>query len=224
MSQASRDLVDRKVKGAGRTVVWCYAPGLFNGISESADAMRKLTGINIVPATDETFIEPKSTLTASGTAWMKKLGEVPPKEAVGQNGRVCKLFAIQDPDTEALGTLTGSDAVTIGRKAMKDWTSIYLLSSVMPPELVRTLEKSAGVHIYNHANDALYANKSYISINGAKAGTRTITLPVESDVFDALTDEPLFENVKQFDSSLMLGETAIYRIARRPGKGTTGAQ
>ena len=81
----------------------------------------------------------------------------------------------------------------------------------MPADLIRAMEKSAGVHIFSAGNDALYVNKSYIVIHSNKAGNKRIHLPYSSDVYNALTEEKWFSNVSDFDVSLMFGETQILR-------------
>jgi hypothetical protein len=212
IDDASRKLIDTKLKQNHRTLVWCYAPGYFNGNRESADLINDLTGIKIEPAASEASIEPKVALTASGQAWMEKFGEQPLAKPFGMEGKICRLFSVQDADAEALGTLSGAADVELARKEMGQWTSIYTLTSVMTPELIRALARSAGVHIYSATDDTFYANKSYITINAGQPGDKSIELPFAADVYNALTEETLYTNVTRIDTSLMTGETQIFRF------------
>ena len=211
INNAIRQMIDTKLKRNNRTLVWCYAPGLFNGNLESADLVHDLTGIKIEPATSEVFIEPKVTLTKLGQEWMEKLGEKPLTEPFGMDGNICRRFSVRDAEAEALGTLSGAKDVVMARKEMGQWTSVYSLTPVLTPDVVRTLARSAGVHIYSTSNDTFYANKSYITINGGIAGDKTIDLPFAADVYNALTEDILYENVTRIDTSLMVGETQIFR-------------
>src|SRR5579872_1661899 len=45
LTAAQRDLIRRKALRKGKTILWCYAPGLFDGNRASPDAMAALTGI-----------------------------------------------------------------------------------------------------------------------------------------------------------------------------------
>jgi hypothetical protein len=214
VDNVTRRLIDDKIKGANRTVVWCYAPGLFNGTQESPVLMQSLTGLKVEPSESEAFIEPKVSLTALGQEWLQKSGEKPLPKPFGMEGTICRLFSVRDEQAEALGKLTGSDDVAMARKHMGHWISVYILTPVGTPEVVRALARSAGVHVFNSSNDTFYANKSYITINGGIAGDKTLELPFAADVYDAVTEEPMYKNVSRFDTSLMLGETQVFRYER----------
>jgi hypothetical protein len=194
--------------------------------------MYDLTSIRIVASEDESFINPKFVLNEAGMQFMKSCGERPLDTTVNMDievattlrkigekapqnknpqGRICKLISVEDSDAEALGVLPGTDEVVFAIKKLDGWTSIYSIIPAMPPDLVRAIEKSAGVHIYSAANDAFYANKSYIVIHAAEAGNRSIHLPYPCDIYNAITEEKWYQNVTDFDLSLMFGETQILR-------------
>jgi len=62
------------------------------------------------------------------------------------------------------------------------------------------------------SDDALYVNRSYMTIHAAKrAGTRTITLPASCDVYDAVCGDLMWRNTKTLDVSLMPGQTLVFR-------------
>lgn len=231
-----REFINEKVKIANRTVMWCYAPGLFNGNSESSENMEKLTGIKIVSSNDESFINPKYMLTEAGRAFMKQHGQQPinipinmdikvatvlrklgEKEPENKNpeGKICKLISVKDSEAEVLGVLPGTSEIMFVKKKMSGWTSMYSIIPVMPADLVRAIAKSAGVHIYSESNDAFYANKSYLVIHAAQAGIKTIQLPYNCDIYNAMTEEKWYDNITKYDTSLMFGETQIFRYVTK---------
>ena len=191
VDDASRRLIEEKVKGNNRVVVWCYAPGYFNGTRESAALIQELTGLKVEPTAAEAFVEPRITLTPAGREWMEKLGEKPLTNAFGMDGKICRLFSVKDPGVESLGTLQGAADITFARRSMGHWTSFYTMTPVLTPELVRALARFTGVHVYNPANDTFYGSKSYLSINGGIAGDKSIRLPFAADVYNAVTEELL---------------------------------
>ena len=211
MDDEQRKIINEKVKVPGRTIIWCYAPGYFNKNQASADFMSTLTGINIIPSDDETLIVPQVKLNQLGREFVSKYGEQPQQQPMGLKIKVCKLFSVKDINARPMGTLPDANAVTMAMKDINGVISIYTITPVMNREMVRAIEKSAGVHLYNDCNDAIWVNKNYITINGATAGTKIIKLPHQSDVYNALTEQKLYTNVKEFEISLMVGETQLFR-------------
>jgi hypothetical protein len=212
LSDAQRRLIRRKLLNSGRTVLWCYAPGCFNGNAAPTDGMRSLTGMNIVQAADDTPIAPSVKL-AAGTHPLLLQKDLAGAE-FGMRDRCARLFSVQDSAAETLGTLPGSTAVTLAAKRMQEWTSVYSMTPVLPPAFYRELARLAGVHIYSERDEALYANRSYLTIAANEAGTRTIRLPQNVDVFDAVSEQKLYTGVTQFKRAFEAKEVVIFRLGR----------
>jgi len=210
LNNQQRDFINKKIKVPGKTIIWCYAPGIFNENKKSIEAMQELTGFKIVPA-GNSLIEPKVILNDAAKTQMQKAGEEPYNAAFGLDGKLCMLFSVNDDEAQPLGLLNGSNKITFAKKQIDGWTSIYSITPVFPPSVVRWIAKSAGVHIFNDKDDTIYVNKSYIAINAGSAGTKTLRLPLKSDVYEAFTEKKWFSGVEQFETSLMYGETQIFR-------------
>lgn len=211
MPGSARETVRQSFQQPGKTLLWCYAPGYFNGSAGSASLVEDITGMRIAESADETLIEPKMALTEAGRSFMTQWDQMPPEDPLGQDGTNCKLFYVDDEEAEAWDTLPETDYVTLARKQAGDVTSIYAVSAVLSPEFVAALAESAGVHRFCAAGDVLYANRSYVCLNGGSAGDREIRLPWRCNVYDAMTEELYFEGVDRFDTSLMFGETRLFR-------------
>lgn len=212
MDDILRAFVQTQVKRNGRSILWIYAPGLFNGNRASVDAMKTLADMGIDESADEAFVDTRFALTPEGRTWMESAGFEPIEGAIGPELRNCKLFSVSDPDAQPLGTHIESGAVVFASRDMGDWTSYYAVTAILPPALIRALARSAGAHVYSESDDALYVNKSYITIHAAKrAGNRTIRLPQSCDVYDALCGDRMYEQATELDLSLMPGQTLIFR-------------
>ena len=148
--------------------------------------MEALTGIKIVPSQCEDRIAQSIKLRRSGHPLLERLDL--PDAVIGSPGKSAKLFSVRDSAATTLGTLPGSDAVTLAIKKMSNWTSLYSITPLLPPGFYRELARMAGVHIYNEKDEALYANRSYLTLCCNEAGPRTIRLPHVADVFDPFTD------------------------------------
>ncbi len=212
MTDEARSFIDGQVKKEGRTLVWCYAPGLFNGNRREPDAMSRLAGLNLQFQDGGQLVAPVSVLTDEGKSWMAKWGEPNmPETPFGQDEPVANLIGVNDPSAMALGMHKESPETTLAMREFPEWRSVYTISSVMPPAFWRAIARQANAHVFLDTGDALYANKSYIAINAADAGEKRIALPEPSNVYDALDDAPLYQNATSFEVSLMRGETALYR-------------
>ena len=69
-------------------------------------------------------------------------------------------------------------------KNMDNWTSVYSITGSVPIDFFRAIARSVGVHIYNEKNDTTYVSKSYLTVNANGEGTRLISLPKPTDVYD----------------------------------------
>ncbi len=215
MTDDQRAVVNERVKRDGRTLLWCYAPGLFNGPRRSVEAMESLAGIRIAAGPEEDIVRPTTVLTAEGREWMRAHGEDPIETPLGPDERMCALFRVDDPDAIVLGRHQDSDAVTLALKAGANFTSLYAVSPIFPAAFWRALARSAGVHVYLDTADTFYANRSYITVNSASPGRKRLKLPGLADVYDALEEDLLYENVSEIHTALMEGETVIYRYELR---------
>jgi len=114
----------------------------------------------------------------------------------------------------SLGQLPGTDKTILACKNVAGWTSIYTITSALPPEFYRSLARYAGVHIYNDKNDTLYASKSYLTICADKEGLRTIKFPHKFDVFNPFNNEQLCQNTNEFRRNFQGKEVLTLRYSR----------
>jgi hypothetical protein len=71
LTDAQRELIRRRVLNRNRTVLWCYAPGWFNGANASVEAMHDLIGIRVVPGKAQERVRLQISLNAAGTAFLE---------------------------------------------------------------------------------------------------------------------------------------------------------
>jgi hypothetical protein len=223
LTNAQRQLIENKVKSGGKTAMWIYAAGLFNGNHESYKDMQLLTGMKIVPGENTKKIGPQIKLVKDSAGFVNKLIDggfdiIGPDDGSdshfpGWNYPSCRLMRVEDDSAITLGTMPGTVHTTLALKEADDHTSLYAITAVLPPEFYRAIASMSGVHIYNAANDAVYASKSYISVTSNEAGPRTIRFPFRCDIYDPATDELLSQNVTEFKREFQAGETLIIRYS-----------
>ena len=210
LTDRQRHLIRDRVLGGGRTVVWCYAPGLFSGARATPEAMAALTGIRMSLPGGQEKIAPQIELRETTHPLGREL-RARGLTIVGHDRKCCQLPLIRDPEALILGALPGTAEPTFVVKDQKGWRSVYVITAKLPPAFFRALARYAGVHIYDEADDALYASRSYLTVSADHEGERTIRFPRAVDVFDPFTGQRLYENVAQFPLHLADKETRIFR-------------
>ena len=180
---------------------WSYAPGLIHGERFSVENMKKLTSI--------AFGMEKGPVHVSLTP-----GRI--SHILTRNSGKHKVYPVgpflyvKDPAALILGTAGGKGALAV--KKTPQWTSVY---SLMPlnREMLSSLYKFAGVHIYLETQDVFFANRSYLMLHTSTPGSKTFHLKQPSDVTEVYTGKVLGRNVRSFtDPDLGFGVSRFYHI------------
>lgn len=212
LNDRQRSLIRRKVLNGGRTCVWCYAPGLFNGHKRDPLAMQALTGMRIAMAEEERSIAPRIALTDSAHPLALRL-KASGLTTLGPKGRSGKRFSVEDDKAVPLGLLAETTHVALAVRPMKNWNSIYSITPALPPAAYRAIAEFAGVHLYNSADDALYASRSYLTVTAEAAGDRALRFRELSDVFDPVSGAIVASGVSVLNRHFAEKETVILRYA-----------
>ena len=229
LTDGQRELIGRKVLNRNRTVLWCHAPGLFNGAFASVEAMRELTGLRLVRAERPDRVRARIALTSDGARLGSPIQPLHPGEyeaaaAVGSHRAApstvighehvwSQLFSIEDPQAIPLGHLEGRNEVVLARKRLRNWTSVYTLNPVLPAAFLRALARDAGVHLYNDRDDTLYASRSYLTLNADGAGKRALRFPKAVDLMDPITGETIARRAGGLVRDLRDKETWLIRYS-----------
>ncbi len=210
LSDAQRRLIRRRVLNRNRTVLWGYAPGLFDGPKASVRAMQELTGLRLALAPKPDRVQARISLNDRGAQFGSH--GVPSPRVIGHEHIWAQLVSVEDRSATALGTLAGRSEVVLAMKSLPGWTSIYTLNPVLPASFLRALARQAGVHLYNDRDDTFYASRSYLTLAADGPGPRRIRLPKRSDVFEPFTGQRLCRRVTEFNHEFHAQETVIWRI------------
>lgn len=131
-----------------------------------------------------------------------------------QDPSLCSpLFYVDDSDADVLGRFVTNDRAAYAVKDFGDWKSIYIGAKVMNPCILRTIAKSAGVHIYVENDDIVYTNKHLMAIHAVVEEKKTISLPRKcKKIIDAYTDEAIAADCDLFELQMKNGETKMFRF------------
>ena len=150
--------------------------------------------------------------------------DCPPGLEWGTKRAVGPIITCRDPEAKVLGMLHAVGGVdekgrfktggefepTLAVKKLEHWTSIWCGVPDLPAVLLRGIAKSAGVHIYDGADDFVCANRAMVAVHTRYTGKRTIRLPRPCKIIDAFSDEVIAEGATSFDVHLKQYETRMW--------------
>jgi len=232
INDAKRAAIDAKLKKNGNAIVWVYAAGFMNPGRQpqlSMDYASELTGITLA-----------SQDVTHDLSWLLATDRHPYTKGMSKNnlwgfyrrplfnalardfhygsapilfpslGR--PLFFAKDRDARVLGRFTANNKPALAVKDMGEWASVFVGSKVIASDLLRNIARSHGVHIYNDANDVLYANNDFLAIHPAEEGERTIRLPrAAKKVTEVFDNKVVAKKTATFTVNLEYCRTKLYR-------------
>lgn len=207
LTPGQRQTITSKVKANGHSVLWVYAPGYVSDTGLSVDAMSELTGMTM------------KKLAGAQTACIQPMGDVffpapwRKVQSIGLDGvTVAPAFAVTDPEAQKLGTIIGTQECGFAIRKFPAWTSLYTFAPPVSPEFFRAFYQTAGVHIYDDANDVLYADASYLAITGETGGKRTLRLRAPATVKDLFSGATMASNAREFSFEFAPKTTRLFLL------------
>lgn len=235
LSDAQRRLIDERLRRRGAVLVWMYAPGLFNpdqAAERDPAHTQQLLGFRLQSKIGPPAA-PDMKLTADGAAWLpgfaadrvfgsferqrwdgdKATGQF--RRAPAQATTLSERF-MADESAVSLGSakvlarfVQGSEPAIVARQS-KESTDVWIGSVMAPADLLRSIARRAGCHLFCDADEIIYANRSFLAIHTAKAGTRDFQLRRPSDVIEVFSGQSLGKNVTQFRDTIPAFRTRLY--------------
>lgn len=175
---AQRAAIDRLADRGARGIVWVYAAGL---IGESLDARNceALTGIPVRMSADKGPLE----VVLNG-----RLSGVPAGARYGTERKIGPVLLADDPEAEVLGELYGYGGAGLVRKPQRGMMTYWSGAPKLSAVVLRQIAIEAGVHIYSWSEDSLYVNRSFIGLQAATDGRRTLYFEEPTDLYDPYHD------------------------------------
>lgn len=198
LSSAQRKALQTNTRGAAR--IWCYAPGLHDGIRTAPAAMQELTGFKLVPASP-------AQAWATPTVLGKQLGL---QTAFGVKEAISPLFAAADATAaETLATYPDGTAAVALRETSSGW-SLFVGAPGLTSDLLRLAARKAGVHLFTQVDCNVYANGPIVALHAAQDGPVTLDTGRPGAIHDALT-EALVGNGPEITLPMNQGDTRVLR-------------
>lgn len=227
-----RQLIERRLKRNGNTIVWLYAPGLIHPQAEpplSLDLMAELAGMRFgceagrFPARIE-IANRQDPLTASlgdlrefgdyerlvTTGFEMNRDTMEPWKPAPQ--MVAPRIYVDDSGAVILGNYVQGGQPAFAVKRFADWTSVYIGSPAPNAAVLRAIARAAGAHQYVEGDDIVYASESFVAIHTREAGRRFVHLRRPSDVYEAFDDALLAHQVDRFSLDIPAYTTRLFFV------------
>lgn len=119
-------------------------------------------------------------------------------------------------DESRIRRWTGADPHVSGLSVqrMNGWTSAFLRNPVeLTPATLKSLAKSAGVHLYSDAEIPVYADDRFLALHAKEGGTMTIRLPRRTGrITELFSGKLAAENVSEFQWNFRAPDTVLFEM------------
>lgn len=119
-------------------------------------------------------------------------------------------------DESRIRRWTGADPHVSGLSVqrMNGWTSAFLRNPAeLTPATLKSLAKSAGVHLYSDAEIPVYADDRFLALHSKEGGTMTIRLPRRTGrITELFSGKLAAENVSEFQWNFRAPDTVLFEM------------
>ena len=230
LTDDERAAIRKKLAKNHATALFMYASGVINPDAEkrfSPENISELTGIDMKMDKEvriPLFGIDSEHPAVSGMDKGRSYGDLDrhikhsvihiPDWQIGNYERsyLCPCFYAEDGEATVLGHFreTGRWALTL--KDMTDYTSIYCPSKVVRAEVIRSIAKYAGCHIYMDSDDVMFQNKHFVVIHASDSGKKTVKLPNKCSPYEVYERAFYGQETDVIECDMLLGETKMFYI------------
>ncbi len=203
------DAALKKIRSRKNTCLFMYAPGVFRNDKIDFANMERITGIKLQKKSGSglarvSFPENK----VPETRYLRYRG-------MGNENSLPLLFEALSGKTLAVYP-DGKAGVAMTQNGGSK--TIFCGVPKLAPSFVRSLAADAGVWIFSHNEDILFANDSFVTLHAVEAGKKVIKFPRLVDVVDVFSGEILARGVKEYSFEAKMYETKVFYYGNRAEK------
>ena len=217
-----RKYIDKNLKKRNKTLVWIYASGfLKDGVPDKKN-IQSLTGIQVEMIKEEmmtdTIISKHNKHPIVKGLEIEKFGgdlhlSIGPVYNNKLQIKISPTFYITDRYVDILGNYIKNAQPSFGIKNVNDCNSIFIGTPIVSYEVLRSICKYAGVHLYlNKGEDIIFARDNFIAIHSQTGGEQIIFLPKSSDVYDLIEKKVIGKSLTKFEIKMNKFETKLFSL------------
>lgn len=202
-----RAAISEKLQNSGKTLVWMYAVGVCSANGEPDEGAHEIVGI-----------------TLRRQSWNAEIGsriadgrhiitERITNRLIGQKERLNPSYAIDDESRSVtvLANYQQSGLPSVAVKTFNSWKSVFCGEPLLNAELFRGLCRFADVPLYTPGtDDYVYAGSGFVTLHSVRDGSRPLTLPRSSALYDLSDGRLLIEQTRDFRLTLRAKATRSF--------------
>ena len=228
LTDAEREAIKAKARKNHATVLWMYAPGYVNVDADTVMDIKnieKTVGMEISKYDATIFpnfrVDKDSHSAVSLAKLDKEYGFIDRnvhsniwmRQTEIELPFVNPAFAIKETDgVEVLGRYCADGKVAYALKEQDGFVSAYCTTQVIRNDLIASLAKYAGCHIYTESEDIFFANENFACLHASYTGKRRITFKKPCTPTEVYEKKAYGENVEYIDLDMKLGETKMFYL------------
>jgi len=232
LTDAEMEVIQRKLRGSGATVIWTYAPGIQSPAGFDLERASRLCGFRLRAADIEAL--PLITLTNKTHPYVGAVNNAADasladffsavfatakqapilfgtgKHGVDEKMQIGPIIYVDDPEATVLGEVSILDQPGFCVKEMDGWTSVYCAAPMINQYLMRNIAREAGVHIWSNSDDVILPGRSIVMMHADIGGEKVIHLPTPTDVYECYDGRLIGKNLTEIRATMKAHDTKIY--------------
>jgi hypothetical protein len=213
MTEAQRTLIQDRLQGDGRVLVFYYAAGMLDdrGILDP-EAARDVIGMDLEVDHREGVLD--AQVTDADHPLMHGVSAVG-----GSACRIRPLFHVHDPRATPLAVYRNAPGVpAVAVRDLGSWTAVYSAPPLITPQFIRNVARAAGVHCYvEQGSDAVYVNGGgYVGLHARTTGRKHLVFPGSVTVTDLFTGRTVAEDVTEYRFDAEAKRTYLFSLDLDP--------
>jgi hypothetical protein len=200
-----RQAIRERLQVAGKTLVWLYAPGLFDERGGNRQEVTEIVG---------QALKPQPWNSRIGTLFTEERHPIIERlhggKRMGAEDLLNPSYMSTDPQGAVLGEYIQSGSPSIVARNMPGgWKSVFVGEPHLTGELVRGIFRYAGVHVFDLQDDIVTAANGLLAVHAPYTGQRTLHLPRASAVY-SLTENRLVTQQSNTFRAFMRGRSTHF--------------
>ncbi|MDR3708879.1 MAG: hypothetical protein P4L33_11295 [Capsulimonadaceae bacterium] len=194
VTTAERHAIRERFQVSGKTLVWMYAPGLFDEKGLTHQEVSEIVG---------QALKRQPWNARIGTLFTEERHPVIERlhggKRMGSEEVVNPSYTSVDPQGMVLGEYIQSGVPSIvARNMAGGWRSVFVGEPHLTGELLRGIFRYAGVHVYDLQDDIVAAGEGLLMVHAPYTGLRTLHLPKQSAVYSVTERRLVSEQTSSF--------------------------
>ncbi len=227
LTDSERELVTAKARKNHATVLWLYGAGFIDPSSSeviSDSNISRTVGMEITHDsgihTPYFRLERTESPLLEGAPRSKLYGyidrDIHSNIWIGQAQQgpqyLCPRFTAECEDATVLGRFCSDGAAALAAKELDGYRSVWCATPTVQAELLRSIARSAGAHIFSYGEDVIYANESFVAIHAATEGKKRLYLKRKSTPYEVYERRIYGRDVDVIETQMELGETKMWSL------------